>query len=86
MRIIFKNKNEFLNTLYGDKEDYSDITDKQIKELIDDKIVSLELIYDFLEGSIYEGVQQYDLGDCMNLIELFKNIEFEEKEEENKNE
>ena len=78
MKIIFKNKKEFLNTLYGDEEDYDYITNKQIKEIIDDKIHSLELIYSYLDESIYNGAEQYDLGDCENLIELFKNVEFEE--------
>lgn len=78
MKIVFKNKKEFLNTLYGDDEDYDYITNKQIKEIIDDKIHSLELIYNYLDESVYNGAEQYDLGDCENLIELFKNIEFEE--------
>lgn len=34
MRIIFKNKQEFLNTLYGDEEDYSYLTESQIKGVI----------------------------------------------------
>lgn len=78
MKIVFKNKKEFLNTLYGDDEDYDYITNEQIKEIIDDKIHSLELIYNYLDESVYVGAEQYDLGDCENLIELFKNIEFEE--------
>lgn len=79
MKIIFKNKNEFLNTLYGDEEDYSYIGKEQVKEIIENKIHSLELIYNYLDESVYNGAEQYDLGDCENLIELFKNIEFEEE-------
>lgn len=79
MKIIFKNKNEFLNTLYGDEEDYSYIGKEQVKEIIEDKLHSLELIYSYLDESVYNGAEQYDLGDCENLIELFKNIEFEEE-------
>lgn len=79
MKIIFKNKNEFLNTLYGDEEDYSYIGKEQVKEIIENKIHSLELIYSYLDESVYNGAEQYDLGDCENLIELFKNIEFEEE-------
>lgn len=79
MKIIFKNKNEFLNTLYGDEEDYSYISKEQVKEIIENKIHSLELIYNYLDESVYNGAEQYDLGDCENLIELFKNIEFEEE-------
>lgn len=79
MKIIFKNKNEFFNTLYGDKEDYSYISKEQVKEIIEDKLHSLELIYSYLDESVYNGAEQCDLGDCENLIELFKNIEFEEE-------
>lgn len=79
MKIVFKNKNEFLNTLYGDEEDYSYIGKEQVKEIIEDKLHSLELIYNYLDESVYNGAEQYDLGDCENLIELFKNIEFEEE-------
>lgn len=79
MKIIFKNKNEFLNTLYGDEEDYSYIDNGTINEIIEDKLHSLELIYSYLDESVYNGAEQYDLGDCENLIELFKNIEFEEE-------
>lgn len=82
MKIIFKNKQEFLNTLYGDNGDYSYITKKQIKEIIKDKLESLDSIYLYLEDSVFEGKKQYDLGDCENLIELFENIEFEEEENE----
>lgn len=79
MKIIFKNKQEFLNTLYGDEEDYSYMDNGTINEIIEDKLHSLELIYSYLDESVYNGAEQYDLGDCENLIELFKNIEFEEE-------
>ena len=81
MKIIFKNKNEFLNTLYGDEEDYSYITNEQIKEIIKEKLHSLDLIYNYLDESVYVGAEQYDLGDCENLVQLFENIEFEETDE-----
>lgn len=80
MRIIFKNKQEFLNTLYGDEEDYSYLTESQIKGIIKDKLHSLDLIYNYLDESVYAGDEQYDLGDCANLVQLFENIEFEEKD------
>lgn len=80
MRIIFKNKQEFLNTLYGDEEDYSYLTESQIKGIIKDKLHSLDLIYSYLDESVYAGAEQYDLGDCENLVQLFENIEFEEKD------
>lgn len=82
MKIIFKNKNEFLNTLYGDEEDYSYITNKEIKTIIKGKLRALDRIYVRLEDTDMIGEEQYDLGDCENLIELFKDIEFEENEEE----
>ena len=82
MRIIFKDKNEFLNTLYGDEEDYSYITDEQVKEIIKEKLHSLDLIYNYLDESVYNGAEQYDLGDCENLVQLFENIEFEETDDE----
>ena len=78
MRIIFKNKQEFLNTLYGDEEDYSYLTESQIKGIIKDKLHSLDLIYNYLDESVYAGAEQYDLGDCNNLIQLFEKIEYEE--------
>lgn len=81
MRIIFKNKQEFLNTLYGDEEDYSYLTESQIKGVIKEKLHSLDLIYNYLDESVYAGDEQYDLGDCENLVKLFENIEFEEKEQ-----
>lgn len=81
-RIIFKDKNEFFNTLYGDEDDCTDISIDDIKKIIEDKLESLELIYSYLDESDYAGAEQYDLGDCENLIELFKNIEFENIEEE----
>lgn len=80
MKIIFKNKKEFLNVLYGDSDDYNYITKEQIKEIIDTKLESLEKIYDHLEDTDMIGEEQYDLGDCENLVELFKNIEFEDEE------
>lgn len=80
MRIIFKNKQEFLNTLYGDEEDYSYLTESQIKRVIKEKLHSLDLIYNYLDESVYAGAEQYDLGDCENLVKLFENIEFEEKD------
>lgn len=83
MKIIFKNKQEFLNTLYGDEEDYSYITNKQIKEIIKEKLISLSKIYTLLDDTELVGVEQYDLGDCENLIQLFENIEFEENDNEN---
>lgn len=82
MKIIFKNRQEFLNTLYGDEEDYSYIKSEQIKEIIEEKIKSLDKIYEHLEDTEFVGTEQYDLGDCENLIQLFENIEFEEKDEE----
>ena len=77
MKIIFKNKKEFLNVLYGDEDDYTDISYEQVNEIIDCKLKSLEKIYDHLEDTDMIGEEQYDLGDCENLIELFKDIEFE---------
>lgn len=82
MRIIFKNRQEFLNTLYGDEEDYSYITDKDIKKIIKGKLKALDRIYNYLEDTDMVGEEQYDLGDCENLIQLFKNIEFEKNDEE----
>ena len=82
MKIIFKNKQEFLNTLYGDEEDYSYIKDEQIKEIIKDKLMALDRIYEHLGDTEFLGKEQYDLGDCENLIQLFENIEFEEDGEE----
>lgn len=82
MKIIFKDKQEFLNTLYGDEEDYSYITNEQIKEIIKEKLHSLDLIYNYLDESVYNGAEQYDLGDCENLVQLFENIEFEETNDE----
>jgi len=81
MKIIFKNKQEFLNTLYGDEDDYSYITNDDIKQIIKDKLHSLDLIYNYLDETVYEGAEQYDLGDCENLIQLFENIEFEETDD-----
>lgn len=79
MKIIFKNKQEFLNTLYGDEEDYSYIKSKDIKAIIKGKLKALDKIYEHLEETDMIGEEQYDLGDCENLIQLFENIEFEEK-------
>lgn len=80
MKIIFKNKQEFLNTLYGDEEDYSYITYKDIKEIIKEKLQALDKIYEYLGDTDMVGEEQYDLGDCENLIQLFENIEFEEED------
>ena len=82
MKIIFKNKKEFLNILYGDNDDYDYITKEQVNEIIDCHIDSLDKIYDYLDETDKFGVEQYDLGDCTNLVELFKNIEFEETDED----
>jgi len=82
MKIIFKDKQEFLNTLYGDDEDYSYITNKDIKAIIRGKLKALDRIYKYLEDTDMAEEEQYDLGDCENLIQLFKHIEFENKEKE----
>lgn len=81
MKIIFKDKNEFLNTLYGDEEDYSNIPYECIKDIIKEKLKALDRIYDYLSDTDMIGEEQYDLGDCENLIQLFENIEFEKDED-----
>lgn len=81
MKIIFKNKNELLNTLYGDEEDYNYLSNEDIDCILDDHIKSLEKIYDFIEEHNLDEL--YDLGDCMNLIELFKKATIEEDTTEN---
>ena len=79
MKIICKNTQELLNTLYGDKEDYSHITEKEARDIIKLKLESLDKIYDYLEDTDLIGEEQFDLGDCKNLIQLFVNVEFEEE-------
>lgn len=76
MKIIFKNKNELLNTLYGDEEDYNYLSNEDIDCILDDHIKSLEKIYDFIEEHNLDEL--YDLGGCINLIELFKKATIEE--------
>lgn len=79
MKIIIKNTTELLSTLYGDEEDYSYITLRDLKEIIDEKLESLEKIYDYIgDNDVFDNENTlYDLGDCMNLIELFKHARIE---------
>ena len=76
MKIIAKNTTELCNVLYGDNEDYEYITRKDIHKIINNYINYLEEIRnneDFPDdGSI---------GDIINLLCLFYNIEYEEQDE-----
>lgn len=81
IKIKAKNISELLNVLYGDNEDYY-INKKGLKKIIEDHEKSLEKIYNKLEDIDYDPYHIYNLGDVLNLLELFKNIEVEEEEEE----
>lgn len=77
MKIIIKNKTELLNMIYGDDEDYSFASDRDIDTIIDDKINYLESLRG-LKGFIDTG----DLGDIINMISQYKYIrEYGENEE-----
>lgn len=69
MKIIIKNKTELLNMIYGDDEDYSFASDRDIDTIIDDKINYLESLRD-LKGFVDTG----DLGDIINMISQYKYI------------
>ena len=74
MKIIVKDTTELCNVLYGDEQDYDYISAKDIISIIDDKIESLERIYDFLENSGFDYNDIYNLGDSINLVESFKKV------------
>lgn len=81
IKIKAKNITELLNVLYGDEQDYY-INKNGLKKIIKDHEKSLIKIYDKLEEIDYDPYHIYNLGDVLNLLELFKNIEVEEEEEE----
>ena len=81
MKIIVKDTTELCNILYGDEQDYDYISVKDIISIIDDKIESLERIYDFLENSGFDYNDIYDLGDSINLVESFKQVIYLNEEE-----
>lgn len=76
MKIIAKNTTELCNTIYGDNEDYDYIKEKDIPELINNYVEYLEDIRED-ENFCDNGY----IGDIINLLDLFKNIELEVKEE-----
>ena len=81
IKIKAKNISELLNVLYGDEQEYY-INKKGLKKIIEDHEKSLEKIYEKLEEIDYKPYDIYNLGDVLNLLELFKNIEVEEEEKE----
>ena len=82
MKIVIKNNTELLNKLYGDNEDYDYINKRGLKTIIKEHIDSLDRIYKFLEEHDFLNEDLYNLGDCTNLIELFKNAKIESESEE----
>lgn len=74
IKISVKNIKELANVLYGDNEDYDYLDRRGILDIINEHIETLQKIYN---GEI-EGSDNYNLGDCINLLEEFKNINFEE--------
>lgn len=84
MKIIAKNPCELLETLYGCNDVcFESYSKKVTKEIIEEHMKSLERIYDYLEDTEMEGHEQYDLGDVMNLLDLFTKVIFKEVENEN---
>ena len=81
IRIKAKNISELLNVLYGDEQDYY-INKQGLKTIIKEHQKSLSKIYEILEETNCKVADIYNLGDVMNLLELFKNVEFEEEKEE----
>ena len=76
MKIIAKNTTELLHQMYGDEEDYDYVKEKDIPELIDNYIEYLE---DIREDDNF--CDNGYLGDIMNLLWLFKNIDWEGQNE-----
>lgn len=74
MKITAKNITEFLNTMYGDEDDYSYIDKKGVSDLLDDYIEYLE---DIREDDNF--ADNGYIGDVINLLELFKNIDYTEE-------
>lgn len=79
IKIKTNNITELLNCLYGDNEDYDYIKKRDINEIIIEHKIQLEKIYKKLEDIDYNTLGIYMLGDVINLLELFKNVEIEEE-------
>lgn len=75
IKIKANNTTELMNCLYGDNEDYSYIKKRDINEIINEHQSSLRKIYKKLEEIDFKTLDIYMLGDTINLLELFKNIE-----------
>lgn len=80
MKVIAKNTNEVLNILYGDEQTYN-FSKNGVIAILKEHMNSLERIYDYLEDTDMIGEEQYDLGDVMNLLEVFiYNLEYKKEE------
>ena len=79
IKIKTNNITELLNCLYGDNEDYDYINKKDLKTIIKEHQKSLEKIYKKLEETDFNTLDIYNLGDVINLLELFKDVEIEEE-------
>ena len=74
------NIQDTLNVLYGDYDDYSYVDKKGFKTIIKEHLKSLERIYrtcEKIEGKGCDTCDLYNLGDTINLINEFLNMEVE---------
>ena len=79
MKIIAKNPSELLNTLYGCNDiSFETYSQRRTKDIIQEHMKSLERIYDYLDDTDMQGIEQYDLGDVMNLLDLFNKVIYKE--------